>query len=56
MSIYNMTQVVFLLGGAVLGALSSLVGAARAAASMSIVGIMTMVAICVLIPESRKIR
>ena len=56
MSIYNMTQVVFLLGGAVLGSLSSLVGAAWAAASMGIVGTMTMVAICVLIPASRKIR
>jgi len=56
MSIYSMTQVVFLLGGAVLGALSSLVGAAWAAASMSIVGTMTIVAICLLIPASRKIR
>jgi predicted MFS family arabinose efflux permease len=56
MSIYNMTQVVFLLGGTVLGALAELIGAAWATASMGIVGTATMVAICVLIPAARKIR
>jgi len=56
MSIYNMTQVVFLLGGTVLGALAALIGAAWATASMGLLGTVTMVAICVLIPAARKIR
>jgi MFS family permease len=56
MSIYNMTQVVFLLGATVLGALAAMIGAAWATASMGIVGTVTMVAICVLIPAARKIR
>jgi len=56
MSIYNMTQVVFLLGATLLGALSSLLGAAWATATMGMLGTTTLLAICVFIPAARKIR
>jgi predicted MFS family arabinose efflux permease len=56
MSIYNMTQVVYLLGATLLGALSSLMGAAWATATMGILGTTTLLAICVFIPAARRIR
>jgi hypothetical protein len=44
-SIYNQTQVVFLLGGMLIGALSALIGAPWAAALLGLTGSVTVVAI-----------
>ena len=56
MAIFHMTHVVLLAGGIVIGALSSLVGAPWAAASMSIAGALSMIAIYVALPRARLIR
>lgn len=56
MAIFHMTHVVLLLGGTLIGALSSLVGAPWATASMSIVGTLFMIGIYVRLPAARSIR
>lgn len=56
MAIFHMTQVVLVVGAMLIGALSTLVGARWAAASMSILGTLTMIAIYVLMPRAREIR
>jgi MFS family permease len=56
MAIFHMTHVVLLAGGIVIGALSSLVDAPWAAASMSIAGTLSMIAIYVALPRARLIR
>jgi MFS family permease len=56
MALFHMTQVLLLLGGMLIGALSSLVGAPWAAAAMSIVGTFCMIALYVFVPAARHIR
>jgi MFS family permease len=56
MAIFHMTHVVLLLGGMLVGALSALFGAPWAAASMSIVGTLCMLGLCVAAPRAREIR
>jgi MFS family permease len=56
MAIFHMTHVVLLAGGIAIGALSSLVDAPWAAASMSIAGTLSMIAIYVALPRARLIR
>jgi MFS family permease len=56
MAIFHMTHVVLLVGGIVIGALSSLVGAPWAAASMSLAGTLSMIAIYVALPRARLMR
>jgi len=56
MALFHMTQVMLLLGGLLIGALSALIGAPWAAASMSIVGTLCMIALYVLAPAVRQIR
>ena len=56
MAIFHMTQVLLLLGGLVVGALSALIGAPGAAASMSIVGTLCMVILYLAAPRAREIR
>ncbi|MGE5220449.1 MAG: MFS transporter [Chloroflexota bacterium] len=56
MAIFHMTQVLLLLGGLLVGALSALIGAPGAAASMSIVGTLFMVILYVAAPRAREIR
>ncbi len=56
MAIFHMTHVVLLVGGILIGALSSLVGAPWAAASMSIAGTLSMIGIYVALPRARLIR
>ena len=55
-AIFHMTQVLLLVGGMVVGALSAMIGAPWAASSMSIVGTLCMVAIFVMVPRARDIR
>jgi MFS family permease len=55
-AIFHMTQVLLLLGGMLIGALSALFGAPLAAASMSIVGTLCMVVLYVAAPRTREIR
>ena len=55
-AIFHMNQVLLLLGGMLIGALSAAIGAPWAAAAMSIVGTLCMVALFVLDPKARKIR
>ena len=55
-AIFHMTQVLLLLGGLLIGALSSVIGAPWAAASMSIVGTLCMVVLYVAVPRAREIR
>jgi MFS family permease len=55
-AIFHMNQVLLLLGGMLIGALSAAIGAPWAAASMSIVGTLCMVALYILDPRARKIR
>jgi MFS family permease len=55
-AIFHMTQVLLLLGGMVVGALSALIGAPWAASSMSIVGTLCMVVIYLAVPRARDIR
>jgi MFS family permease len=56
MALFHMTHVVLLAGGIIIGALSSLVGAQWAAASMSIVGAAAVIAINAALPSARSIR
>ena len=55
-AIFHMTQVLLLLGGMAVGALSALIGAPWAASSMSIVGTLCMVVIYLAVPRARDIR
>jgi len=55
-AIFHMTQVLLLLGGMLIGALSALFGAPLAAASMSIVGTLCMLVLYVAAPGAREIR
>lgn len=55
-AIFHMNQVLLLLGGMLIGALSAAIGAPWAAAAMSIVGTLCMVALYVFDPKARKIR
>ena len=55
-AIFHMNQVLLLLGGMLIGALSSAIGAPWAAAAMSIVGTLCMVALYVFDPKARTIR
>ena len=56
MAIFHMTQVVLVAGAMLIGALSTLVGARWAAASMSILGTSAMAAIYLCMPRAREIR
>jgi MFS family permease len=56
MAIFHMTHVVLLVGGILIGALSSIIGAPWAAASMSIAGTLSMIGIYVALPRARLIR
>ena len=56
MAIFHMTQVVLVVGAMLIGALATLVGARWAAASMSMLGTLTMIAIYFLMPHARGIR
>jgi MFS family permease len=55
-AIFHMNQVLLLLGGTVIGALSAAIGAPWAAAAMSIAGTLSMVALFVFDPKARTIR
>ena len=55
-AIFHMNQVLLLLGGMLIGALSSAIGAPWAAAAMSIVGTLCMVALFIFDPKARTIR
>jgi MFS family permease len=55
-AIFHMNQVLLLLGGTLIGALSAAIGAPWAAAAMSIVGTLSMVALFVFDPKARTIR
>jgi predicted MFS family arabinose efflux permease len=55
-AIFHMNQVLLLLGGMLIGALSSAIGAPWVAAAMSIAGTLCMVALYILDPRARKIR
>jgi MFS family permease len=55
-AIFHMTQVLLLVGGMAVGALSAMIGAPWAASSMSIVGTLCMVAIFIMVPRARDIR
>jgi MFS family permease len=56
MALFHMTHVVLLAAGVLIGALSSLVGAQWAAASMSLAGALTVIAIYIALPRARLIR
>jgi predicted MFS family arabinose efflux permease len=56
MAIFHMTQVILLLGGLLVGALSALIGAPGAAASMSIAGTACMIILYLAAPRAREIR
>ncbi len=56
MSIFHMTQVLLLLGGLFVGALSALIGAPKAAASMAITGTLCMVILFFAAPRARQIQ
>lgn len=56
MAIFHMTQVLLLLGGMLVGALSALIGAPWAIALMSAVGTLCMVALFLAAPRARDIR
>jgi len=56
MAIFHMTQVVLVVGAMLIGALSAVFGARWAAASLSIVGTLAMIAIYVFMPRAREIR
>jgi MFS family permease len=55
-AIFHMNQVLLLLGGMLIGALSAAIGAPWAAAAMSIVGTLCMVALYIFDPKARTIR
>jgi MFS family permease len=56
MALFHMTHVVLLVGGILIGALSSIAGAEWAVASMGAAGALTMGAIYVALPRARRIR
>jgi MFS family permease len=56
MALFHMTHVVLLAGGILIGALSSLIGAEWAVASMGAAGALTMGAIYIALPRARQIR
>jgi MFS family permease len=56
MALFHMTHVVLLMGGILVGALSSVIGAEWAVASMGVAGAVSMVAIYMALPRARKIR
>src|ERR1044071_5605701 len=56
MAIFHMTQVLLLLGGLLIGALSALLGAPMAAAAMSVAGVLCMFVLYLGVPEARAIR
>jgi predicted MFS family arabinose efflux permease len=55
-AIFHMTQVLLLVGGMLVGALSAVIGAPWAASSMSVAGTLCMIAIYFMIPRARLIR
>ena len=55
-AIFHMNQVLLLFGGVLIGALSAAIGAAWAAASLSIVGTLCMAGLYLLDPKARRIR
>jgi MFS family permease len=55
-AIFHMTQVLLLLGGMLVGALSAVTGAPWAASSMSVVGTLCMLVIFIAVPRARDIR
>ena len=55
-AIFHMNQVLLLLGGMLIGALSSAIGAPWVAAAMSIAGTLCMVALFIFAPKARTIR
>ena len=55
-AIFHMNQVLLLLGGMLIGALSAAIGAPWAAAGMSIVGTLCMVVLFAFDPKARTIR
>jgi predicted MFS family arabinose efflux permease len=56
MAIFHMSQVVLTIGAMLYGALSSIVGAQSAVASMSVVGALIMIGISLALPGARLIR
>jgi MFS family permease len=56
MALYHMTHVILLVGGIVIGALASWIGAQWATASMSIAGALSMLGIYLALPRARAIR
>ncbi len=56
MALFHMTQVILMVGGLVIGALASLVGAQRATALMGVAGTVAMLGVYVLLPQGRRIR
>jgi predicted MFS family arabinose efflux permease len=56
MALFHMTHVVLLMGGILVGVLSSLIGAEWAVASMGVAGAVSMVAIYIALPRARHIR
>ena len=56
LAIFHMNQVLMMLGGTLMGALSALIGAPWAAASLSIVGTVCMVGLYLFDPKARRIR
>jgi predicted MFS family arabinose efflux permease len=56
MAIFNMSRVVVMTGSILVGALSSLLGARWAVASMGAVGALTMIMIYMALPRARLIR
>jgi len=56
MALYHMTHVILLVGGILIGALASWIGAQWATASLSLAGALSMVAIYFALPRARLIR
>jgi predicted MFS family arabinose efflux permease len=55
-AIFHMNQVLLLLGGVLIGALSAVIGAAWAAALLSIIGTLCMAGLYLVDPKARQIR
>jgi hypothetical protein len=55
-AVFHMNQVLHLVGGLAIGALSAAVGAPWAAAAMSLLGTLGMVALYIFDPKARTIR
>jgi MFS family permease len=56
MALYHMTHVILLVGGILIGALASLIGAQWATATLSLAGALSMVGIYIALPRARLIR